>query len=87
MKALYKERVTFDFQPFQIAGELVTIENYMWEYSCKTASFGASSMRDRFWYLFSLNGTLRMESLYLADLSDIYDFVFLPYERLYSNIV
>ena len=48
----------------------------MWDYSCKTASFSASSLRDRFQYLFSLNGLLRMESLYLADLSDLYDFIF-----------
>ena len=74
--ALYKERVTSDFQPFRIAGELASIEKYMWEYSCKTASFSASSMRDRFQYLFSLNGVLRMESLYLADLSDLCDFIF-----------
>ena len=48
----------------------------MWNYSCKTASFSASSLRDRFQYLFSLNGVLRMESLYLADLSDLCDFIF-----------
>ena len=48
----------------------------MWEYSCKTDTFGASSMRDRFQYLFSLNGVLMMESLYLADLSDLCDFIF-----------
>ena len=33
-------------------------------------------MRDRFQYLFSLNGVLRMESLYLAYLSDLCDFIF-----------
>ena len=76
MKALYKERITSDFQPFRIAGELALIEKYMWENSYRTASFSASSMRDMFQYLFSLNGLLRMQSLYLEDLSDLCDFIF-----------
>jgi hypothetical protein len=75
-KALFKERVTADFDPFWMAAEVSNIEDFMWKYSCRTASFSASSMRDRFQYLFSLNGVLRMESLYLADLSDLCDFIF-----------
>jgi hypothetical protein len=59
-----------------MAAEVSNIEEFMWKYSCRTASFSASSMRDRFQYLFSLNGVLRMESLYLADLSDLCDFIF-----------
>ena len=76
MQALYKERVTSDFQLFQIVGEMATIEKHMWKYSCRMASYSASSMRDRFQYLFNLNVVLRMESLYLEDLSDLCYFIF-----------
>ena len=75
-KALFKERATGDFEPFRMASELAKIEEFMWEYSCKTATFSASSMRDRFQYLMTLNGVLRMESMYIADLSDLCDFIF-----------
>ena len=75
-KALFKERATSNFQPFRMADELAKIEKFMWEYSCKTATFSVSSMRDRFQYLFTLNGVLRMESFYLADLADLCDFIF-----------
>ena len=65
-----------DLQPFWIAGELASIENYMWDYSCKTAMFSTSLMRGMFQYLFTSNGTLMMESLYPAELSDFCDFIF-----------
>ena len=70
-KALFKEITTEKFAPFRMAGEVANIEKCMWEYSCKTASFSASSMHDQFQYLFTLNGVLRVESLHLADLSDL----------------
>ena len=50
-------------------------------------------MRDRFQYLMSLNGVLRMELFYLADLSDLCDFIFHkknerdPYQKLILRVV
>ena len=52
------------------------IEIYLWEYQPDTASFSASSIRSRSLYLISLNRVIRMESVYLADIYDIYDFMF-----------
>ena len=75
-KALFKERATADFDPFRMAGEVSHIEEFVWAYICRTASFSASYMRDRFQYLFSLNCVLQMESVYLADLSDLCEFIF-----------
>ena len=73
---LFKEKFTYDFQPFRIAGEPASIKKYIWKYSCKTSTFIASSIRDWFQYLFMINGVLRMESLYLANLSDLWNFTF-----------
>ena len=74
--ALFKERETSDFQPFMMASDLVSIENCMWEHSCRTTIFRDSLMRDRCQYLIMLNGVLRMESLYLGDSSDLCNFIF-----------
>ena len=75
-KALFKEMTTENVAPFRMDGEVANIEKCMWECSCKTASFSASSMHDQFQYLFTLNGVLRVKSLYLADLSDLCNFIF-----------
>ena len=53
-KALYKERIDGEYDPFKMIGEVPKIEKYLWEYTNKTLSFGASSLRDCFQFLMSL---------------------------------
>ena len=72
-KALFKERIDGEYDPFKMIGEVPKIEKYLWEYNNMTPSFGASSLRDRFQFLMSLCGVLRSESLFKADLSDLMD--------------
>ena len=74
-KDLFKERASSDIQPFIMAIKFSNVEKFLWGYSCKMALFSVSEIRDRFQHLMSLNG-LCMESLYLADLSDLCDFIF-----------
>ena len=72
-KALFKERMTGDFEPFKMIGEVPRIEEWMWKYNNSTISFGASSLRDRYHFLMTLGAVLRSESLYKADLADVCD--------------
>ena len=69
-KALFKERLSEEFQPFKMIGEVPRIEEWLWEYNNSTVSFGASSLRDRFHFLMSLGAVLRSELLFKADLAD-----------------
>ena len=75
-KAMFKERTTSEFQPFKVAPEVAKIEYYLWEYASKNIASCASALRDRYHYLMTLGGVLRSESMYLADLSDLCDFIF-----------
>ena len=76
-KALYKERTTSEFAPYKVAPEISRIEYYMWHYNNSSSLAScASSLRDRYHYLAILQGVLRSESMYLADLSDLTDFKF-----------
>ena len=75
-KQQFKERSDGAFQPFSLVREFARIELFMWNFHNATSSYGASSLRDRFQYLFTYNGVLRMESLYKADLSDLCDFIY-----------
>ena len=74
-KALFKERITEEFKPFKMIGEVPRIEEWLWNYNNSTISFGTSSLRDRFHFLMSLGAVLRSESLFKADLSDLCDFI------------
>lgn len=73
-KQQFKERSDGAFQPFSLVKEFSRIEVFMWNFNNATLSYGASSLRDRFQYLFTYNGVLRSECLYKADLSDLCDF-------------
>ena len=73
VRALFKERISKEFQPFKMIVEVPRIEEWLWEYNNTTISFAASSLRDRFHFLMSLGAVLRSESLFKADLSDLCD--------------
>ena len=47
-KAVFKEKDNSNFQPFRMAIDISNIEQFLWKYSYKRASFSASTMRDRF---------------------------------------
>ena len=74
-KALFKEQITEEYQPFKMIGEVPKIEEWLWNNANCTASFGASSLRNRFQFLATLCGVLRSESLFKADLSDLCDII------------
>ena len=73
---MFKERSNTEFQPYKMAPEISRLEQYMWDYmACNTAT-SASVLRDRFQYLMTVHAVIRSESMYLADLSDLCDFMF-----------
>ena len=74
-KALFKERLSEEFQPFKMIGEIPRIEEWLWNYNNTTISYATSSLRDRFHFLMTLGAVLRSESLFKADLSDLCDFI------------
>ena len=74
-KALFKERLSEEFAPFKMIGEVPRIEEWLWNYNNSTISFAISSLRDRFHFLMSLGAVLRSESLFKADLSDLCNFI------------
>ena len=48
VKALFKELISEEFQPFKMIGEVPRIEEWLWKYDNTTISFAASSLRDKF---------------------------------------
>ena len=77
-KAMFKERSSGAFQPFKMIQEIPRIEKYLWDYPSSTLVNGASALRDRYHFLMCLCGVLRSESMYLADLADLCDFMLHP---------
>ena len=62
-KVLYKEKLVGDFTPFKMVQEVPRIEKYLQEYTATTTLFSAAG------------GVLRSESLYKADLYDLFIFI------------
>ena len=77
-KAMFKERASGTFQPFTMIKKILCIEKYLWDCHSSTLVNGASALRDRYHFLMCLCGVLRSESMYLADLTDLCDFMMNP---------
>ena len=70
-KVLYKERLDSEFRPYRMVSNIAQLEQYLWNYNSRTSCSSASSLRNRFQFLMTFSGMVRMESLYLADICDL----------------
>jgi hypothetical protein len=73
-RAKFEEKLDEQFQPFQSVEQVPKIERSIWDYgkSCRKTAFVA--LRSRMTFLWCYSGVLRCESLFLGELSDLFDF-------------
>ena len=77
LKALSKERIDGEFQPFMMIEQIPKIEEVLWNYKNNTRVYGLNALRNRFQYLMTLGAVMRSDSLYSDDMCDLCDFTFL----------
>lgn len=75
-KALYKEKVSKDINPFLMLEKLDDMEEAMFYASNASRTNGMAGLRNRFTLLCTLQQVTRGESLFKCELSDLIDFVY-----------
>ena len=75
-KALHKEKVSKDINPFLMIEKLDDMEKAMFYASNNSRTNGMAGLRNRFTLLCTLQQVTRGESLFKCELSDLIDFVY-----------
>ena len=74
-KAMFNEMYGGVFQYFKMVTEISRIEMYLWQYHLHTNTFSDATICVRNQFVMCLCGMLRSESIYIAYISDLCDFV------------
>ena len=72
-KDLFKKLLEGDFSYFRMANSIPKIEDYMRNNNNYISLFGLVSLHNRFWFLTTLGGVTRSESIFKADFIDLCD--------------
>ena len=76
-KATFKERNDGIFKPYKSSNEIKKFEKFIWDDCPKSDMYyGATTLRDRFHFVFTIGAVIRSKSIFKADLSDLMDFTF-----------
>lgn len=73
-RARHEEKLDEQFQPFQSLEQVPLVEKYLWEYGRTNRKSAFVALRTRMTFLWCYSGVLRSESLFLGELSDLFDF-------------
>jgi hypothetical protein len=75
MRETFAERLDAGELPFEVLVKLPQIEEEMWKLNSHSGPYAVSGLRDHFFLLFTNAGLVRGESLYHAELSDLFSMV------------
>jgi len=73
-KRTFQERISHEVNPYRILCMMKKLEVALWERNKSTFKYGAISLRNRFFFLYTKQSLSRGESGVMADLSELIDF-------------